>query len=158
MAMQAQARICLDRVPRRDAPQRVPHALAERGLYVVDGSWGVLQPMELAPGVRTVGELEVCEQIENGRPLVDTRPPDAHAELTIPTAINIPRRDVASRISELDADVPAVFFCNGPLCSATPAMVRALLGAGHPATAILYYRGGMHDWITLGLPAARPGG
>jgi rhodanese-related sulfurtransferase len=54
--------------------------------------------------------------------------------------------------------VPAVFFCNGPLCSATPAMVRALLGAGHPATAILYYRGGMHDWITLGLPAARPGG
>ena len=157
MAALAPAQPCIERVPRRANPQRVPRALANRGLYVVDGSWGTLQPMELAPGVRTVGELEVCEQIENGGPLIDTRPPEAHAELTIPTAVNVPHRDAAERFGELDPDVPAVYFCNGPLCSATPSMVRALLGAGHPAAAILYYRGGMHDWITLGLPAERPG-
>jgi hypothetical protein len=43
-----------------------------------------------------------------------------------------------------------VFFCNGPQCAATPNAVRTLVGASYPATAILYYRGGMHDWIALG--------
>lgn len=32
----------------------------------------------------------------------------------------------------------------------------ALLSAGHPAAALLYYRGGIHDWVTLGLPLLKP--
>jgi hypothetical protein len=49
-----------------------------------------------------------------------------------------------------------VLFCNGPQCTATPRAVAALLAAGHPATSLLYYRGGIHDWVTLGLPLHHP--
>jgi len=152
MAGPIHTEIPLERVPRREQPQQVPRPLEERGLYVVDGSWGTIQPIELEPGVRTVGELEVIEQIRAGLPLVDTRPPDAHAELTIPTAVNLPHEETTARIGELDPSVPAVFFCNGPLCSATPAAIRTLLEAGRPPDRVVYYRGGLHDWITLGLP------
>jgi rhodanese-related sulfurtransferase len=150
--------ISLERVARRDEPQRVPRMLGEPGLYVVDGSWGTLQPMELAPGVRTIGELEVIGQIRNGGQVIDTRSPEAHAATTIPTAYSLPHAEAAERAGELDPSVPAVLFCNGPLCSATPKSVRTLLECGHPAVAILYYRGGLHDWITVGLPVERAAG
>jgi rhodanese-related sulfurtransferase len=52
----------------------------------------------------------------------------------------------------LDQQHPTVFFCNGPQCGQSPRAIRALIDAGHPAQRIWYYRGGMHDWITLGLP------
>ena len=148
------APIELQRAPRRAEPQRVPRPLPEPGLYVVDGTWGTLQPIELASGVRTVGELEVIEQIRHRRPLVDTRASAQPGDATLPSAVEIPHGEVAARIGELATDAPTVFFCNGPQCGATPAAVRALLGAGHAPELIHYYRGGMHDWITLGLPAS----
>jgi rhodanese-related sulfurtransferase len=67
--------------------------------------------------------------------------------------VNIPRSEVRGRLEELDRKAPAVFFCNGPQCPASPAAIRELLAAGCPAGALRYYRGGMHDWLTLGLPA-----
>ncbi|HEU0023967.1 MAG TPA: rhodanese-like domain-containing protein [Thermoleophilaceae bacterium] len=111
-----------------------------------------MQPIELAPGVRTVGELELIDHVERGLALVDTRLEHFHRAATIPGASNIPHKDVLARIDELDSDNATVFFCNGPQCAATPDAVRTLLAAGHPAGAILYYRGGMHDWMTLGYP------
>lgn len=39
-----------------------------------------------------------------------------------------------------------------PQCAATPDAVEALLAAGYPCGALAYYRGGLHDWQTLGLP------
>ena len=51
-----------------------------------------------------------------------------------------------------------VFFCNGPQCAATPDLIRTLLTGGYPPEAILYYRGGIHDWMTLGLPIEVPAG
>jgi hypothetical protein len=30
-----------------------------------------------------------------------------------------------------------------------------MLVAGEPAEELLYYRGGVHDWVTLGLPLHR---
>ena len=66
----------LSRLARRADPERVPRAVeGEPGMFVVDASWGVLQPISLAPGVRTVGELEVIEHLRAGRPLVDCRLP-----------------------------------------------------------------------------------
>lgn len=131
----------------------VPRALADRpGFVLVDATWGTIQPLELAPGVRTVGELDVIEQIEKGLPLVDSRRRHFYQQATIPGARNIPHPEVLDRLDELDRATPTIFFCNGPQCSATPKSVHALLEAGYPAAAILYYRGGIHDWITLGLP------
>lgn len=145
------------RIPRRAQPQMVPTPVAgELGLFTVDATWGTVTPIQLAPDVRTVGELEVIEHIAAGRPLVDTRLPHFFASGTIPGALSIPHGEEISRIEQLDPEQSTVFFCNGPQCPATPRAVSALLAANYPPTAILYYRGGMHDWLTLGLPHELP--
>jgi rhodanese-related sulfurtransferase len=148
-----------ERLPRRDAPQRVPTPLeGQPGLFVVDATWGTIAPIELASGVRTVGELEVIAADQSDLLLIDTRSEEAYALETIPGALNHPWQEAADRAHELPADRPSVFFCNGPQCAATPRAITALLDCGTPPELILYYRGGLHDWITLGLPVAPPPG
>jgi rhodanese-related sulfurtransferase len=141
----------LDRTPRHRDPIRVPRVVGD-GRVEVDATWGIVQPIEIAPGVRTIGELELVRHLEHGLPVVDTRRPDFDREPTIPGARRIAHEQILDHLGELDPGTPTVFFCNGPQCTATPDAIRRLLGAGHPAAAILYYRGGIHDWVTLGYP------
>ena len=43
---------------RSEDPQMMPGPVeGQRDLVTVDTTWGELQPMEVAPGVRTIGEL-----------------------------------------------------------------------------------------------------
>ena len=148
----------LRRAQRRNDACMVPQPVEDRpGLVTVDTTWGTISPMQVAPGVCTVGELEVIRHIEQGLPLVDTRLGHFYNGGTIPGARNISHDRIRESIAELDPDKPTVFFCNGPQCAATPETIRALLGAGHPAESVLYYRGGIHDWVTLGLPLEAPG-
>lgn len=143
----------LPRLARRAHPERVPRAVEdEPGIFAVDATWGVIQPISLAPGVRPVGELEVIEHLRAGRPLVDCRLPEYVESGTIPGAV--PHDEIVERIAELDPVEPTVVFCNGPQCTATAQATDALLAAGWPAERLLYYRGGIHDWVTLGLPIA----
>jgi rhodanese-related sulfurtransferase len=143
------------RLARRDEVFMVPRAVpGEPGCFVVDATWGTIMPIELAPGVRSVGELEVIAHIEAGLPLIDTRLPKYVAAGTIPTARAVPHTETADRLNEFDDRVDTVLFCNGPQCAATPDAIRTLLHAGHPAERLVYYRGGIHDWVTLGLPLA----
>lgn len=140
------------RLQRRANVQRVPRPVdGQVGLFVVDATWGRIAPIELAPGVRTVGELELIEHCERGLPLVDTRPADAFGRETIPGSLNLSWHDAEALVEQAPED-PAIYFCNGPQCSATPAAIQSLLEAGRAPASILYYRGGLHDWITLGLP------
>ena len=141
----------IERLAPREQSCQVPRALGD-GMVEVDATWGKVQPIQLAPGVRTIAELEVIDHISRGRPLVDTRLEHFYRDGTIPGAKGICHREILDRIDELDAGVETVFFCNGPQCTATPDAIDQLLGAGHPAEAILYYRGGIHDWMTLGYP------
>lgn len=134
-------------------PRPVPN---EPGLVLVDATWGKITPIELAPGVRTVGELEVIEHIHAGLPLIDTRREIFYRAGTIPGARNIPHERIAEAIDSIDPYAVTVLFCNGPQCGATPEAVRTLLGEGHPAKSMLFYRGGIHDWTTLGLPLEIP--
>jgi rhodanese-related sulfurtransferase len=131
----------------------VPRAVADAaGLFVVDATWGVIQPLVLAPGVETFGELEVMAHIAAGGALVDCRLASYPSGGTIPTAVNIPHAEIVERSDELDRDRLTVVFCNGPQCPASNDAVNALLRSGWPAQALAYYRGGIHDWVTLGLP------
>ncbi|MGA9857678.1 MAG: rhodanese-like domain-containing protein [Solirubrobacteraceae bacterium] len=125
-------------------------------MFAVDATWGVIQPISLAPGVRTVGELEVIEHLRAGRPLIDCRLPEYVERGTIPGAVNIPHGEIAERADELDPIQRTVVFCNGPQCPATAQATESLLAAGWPPERLLYYRGGIHDWVTLGLPLAEP--
>ena len=147
------------RMPRREHPQQVPEPIdGSDGLFVVDATWGAINPIELAPGIRTVGELEVISHIKLDLPLIDTRLEHFYEASTIPGARNVPHDETRARLDDLDPGHLTVFFCNGPQCGATPDAIRCLLELGFPEASILYYRGGMHDWITLGLPTAPPGG
>ena len=147
----------IERLARRNATCMVPQPVPDRpGLVTVDATWGTISPMHLAPGVSTVGELEVIDHIAAGLPLMDTRLEHFYREGTIPGARNIPHEQIKKLINSLDPNGATVFFCNGPQCAATPDTIRTLLASGYPPEAILYYRGGIHDWMTLGLPIESP--
>ena len=138
---------------RTQDPRSVPWAVAgEPDVVAVDTTWGRLQPLQAAPGVRTVGELELLDLLGQGARLVDSRVPGSFGGVTIPGAVNIPHDQTADRRQELDQAQVTVLFCNGPQCPQSPDALRALVGAGYPAVALAYYRGGMHDWVSLALP------
>lgn len=138
---------------RQAEPSSVPQPVeGEADLITIDTTWGELQAMEPVPGVRTIGELELAELAGAGAALIDTRVPDSRGGRTIPGAINIPHEEIADRRGELDHDRTSVLFCNGPQCPQTPDALRSLVAAGHPAASLAYYRGGLHDWISLAMP------
>lgn len=145
----------IERVAKNENPQTVPQTVeGNPGLVQVDATWGTIQPMQVAEGVHTVGELEVKEHLEQELPVVDSRDPDSYEQATIPSAMNVPFPEMGERMDELEQQHPTVFFCNGPQCGQSPTAIRHLLEADYPPEKILYYRGGLHDWITLGLPVA----
>lgn len=119
----------------------------------LDPWWGTIQPCELAEGVGTVGELELIAHIEAGRKVIDTRRRE-YVEMTgmIPTATHVEWEEINDHPEAFDADGPTILYCNGPQCGATPNAVERYLSAGRDPAKILYYRGGLQDWMALGLP------
>ena len=53
-------------------------------VVAVDTTWGELQPMEIAPGVRTVGEIELLALAQEGATLVDSRTDGSFGGRTLP--------------------------------------------------------------------------
>ncbi|XOB60780.1 rhodanese-like domain-containing protein [Campylobacterota bacterium DY0563] len=146
---------------------------------------GTPQPMTLAPGVETVGEIEFIEymkkaQTDNSIAIIDSRKPGWYAKLRIPGAVNVPftnfdERDTAIEMMEDEMGVvekedgtldfskakTLALYCNGYWCGQTPGMVKnakfALLKMGYPAEKIKYYRGGMQAWASLGFTVVGSG-
>lgn len=153
--MTAQQQIPLVRRERARSqdPRSAPWPLeGEVDLAVVDTTWGELQPMTIAEGVRTVGELEVIELVAQGAVLVDSRTPGSFNGVTLPGSVLLPHDEAVARRGELDPDRLSILFCNGPQCPQSPDAIRQLLAAGVPASTLAYYRGGLHDWVTVALP------
>ncbi|NNF66663.1 MAG: rhodanese-like domain-containing protein [Gammaproteobacteria bacterium] len=144
-----------------------------------------IRPIKLAPGVTTIGELEMLEYLvkaskaDSNILVIDSRTPDWVAKGTIPGSVNIPwtklkmdtsdpltissilqERFGARLVDELwdfsDAKT-LVFFCNGMWCGQSPRNIMTLLKFGYPAHKIKWYRGGMQDWEVLGLTTVVPG-
>lgn len=138
---------------RQQHPRSVPWPVeGEADVVAVDTTWGKLQRLEAAPGVRTVGEPELLELAEEGALLVDCRTAGSFGGRTIPGSVLVPHDQVLDRRGELDPGRLSILFCNGPQCPQSPDAIRTLLDAGYPAAALAYYRGGMHDWVTLAMP------
>jgi len=121
-----------------------------------------IQPMQIAPGVTTVGEIEVLKFAEMGGKLIDGRTLEWHLDGTIPSAINMPYTEMASRLDEIGCTgsvgswdctgaEEVLLFCNGPWCGQSPMAIKAMLREGYPPEKIFYYRGGMQGWNSLGL-------
>ena len=141
------------RTPKSEKTQMLPQPIKnEDGFVKVDTSWGKIQSMQSHKDVRTVDEIEVHKYLEQKWPVVDARTTEFYEVSTIPGSKNIPHTEIVERIRELDKDRPTIFFCNGPQCPQSPTAIKNLLEAGYPSEMILYYRGGMHNWVTLGLP------
>jgi rhodanese-related sulfurtransferase len=136
--------------------QMLPAVDEWTGRVTVDSTWGTVQPMTLHPAIPTLGELEVISHIESGGRLVDTRREEFVRESgTIRGAVAIEWEQIVERMDELAGDDLLVLFCNGPQCAATPRAVAALIAAGFPPERLAFYRGGVHDWVTLGYPLVR---
>jgi rhodanese-related sulfurtransferase len=139
-----------------------------------------IQPATLAPGVETIGELEMLDylaKINAGDTtilVVDSRTPDWVKKGTIPGAVNIPWTSLnpaqgadpmsIAEIMEEQFNVKQleglwdyssartlVMFCNGMWCGQSPNNILNLLKFGYPAHKLKWYRGGMQDWEILGL-------
>lgn len=137
-----------------------------------------IQPGELAPGVKTIAELEVLHFLQQTTAgdasiiAIDSRTPDWVEKGTIPGSVNIPWnrldgkadptavQDILEKqlsvqrqrgIWNFDAAKTLVMFCNGPWCGQSPTNIKGLLKIGYPAHKLLWYRGGMQDWENLGL-------
>ena len=144
-----------------------------------------IQPVQLAPGVETLGELEVIEYLkkmaagDDSVVLIDSRTPDWVAKGTIPGAVNLPWTRLnpakgADPISigeiltgqfgakefeglwDYSEAKTLVLFCNGMWCGQSPNNIKNLLRFGYPAHKIKWYRGGMQDWEILGLSSVKP--
>lgn len=143
-----------------------------------------IQPGQLAPGVETIGELEVLDYLkkmsdgDDSILVVDSRTPDWVAKGTIPGAINIPWKRLSlahsdpitvAEILEEKFDCSQqdgiwdfsdaktlVLFCNGMWCGQSPTNIKTLLKLGYPAHKLKWYRGGMQTWSVLGLTTVKP--
>jgi rhodanese-related sulfurtransferase len=139
-----------------------------------------IQPSTLAPGVETIGEVEMIGYLQKMAAgddtilVVDSRTPDWVKKGTIPGAVNIPWTKLNPAkgadpisIGEIMQDQfnvkeseglwnyseakTLVLFCNGMWCGQSPNNIENLLKFGYPADKIKWYRGGMQDWEILGL-------
>ncbi|WP_316014167.1 rhodanese-like domain-containing protein [Roseobacter sp. HKCCA0434] len=141
-----------------------------------------IQPFQVAEGVTTVGELELIAFIEeyvvpgNGL-LIDSRLTDWFDGGTIPGAVNLPfnlftpsnenpfldplLRQFGGQLRsngtwDFAEARELMMFCNGPWCGQSPTAIRNLLELGYPAEKLRYYRGGMQNWLMLGLTVEVP--
>ncbi|GIX14997.1 MAG: hypothetical protein KatS3mg118_2956 [Paracoccaceae bacterium] len=129
-----------------------------------------IQPFTAAPGVTTIGELELIDMLRDpGSMVIDSRTADWHAEGTIPGARHLPWDQIAERLDALGCEIDfdgwdcsaarrVALFCNGAWCGQSPSAIRAMVAAGYPPDRIFWYRGGMQAWRMLGLTVIRPGG
>ncbi len=140
-----------------------------------------IHPMKVADGVKSVGELEVLDFLENEVSnnrglLIDSRMPQWFKNGTIPGSLNIPftllskgnKQGYFDRILTLLGAIKQdgiwnfskaqklLLFCNGPWCGQSPREIKSLLSVGYPAHKIFYYRGGMQNWQMMGLTTIKP--
>lgn len=144
-----------------------------------------VNPMTLAPGVETLGEVEILDYLkrlsdgDNTILVIDSRTPDWVKRGTIPGAVNIPwtklsvskgadpitiAEIVTGRFNAVEIDddkfdyskaKTLVMFCNGMWCGQSPNNIRTLLKMGYPAEKLKWYRGGMQNWENLGLTTVK---
>ncbi len=143
-----------------------------------------IQPALLAPGVETIGEVEMLDYLKRRSDgddsilVIDSRTPDWVERGTIPGSVNIPwttlniaRSDPLTIADTLEDKFGVqqleglwnfsnaktlVMFCNGMWCGQSPNNIASLLKIGYPPHKLKWYRGGMQDWAILGLTIVKP--
>jgi rhodanese-related sulfurtransferase len=134
-----------------------------------------IQPMRIADGVSTLGELELLDFLEDRLTggtglMLDTRVPAEFATGSIPGGVNVPdatldsenrfRGDILRALGavakvdgslELTNAMALTLYSGGVWSNDAPNAIGHLMTAGYPANKLFYYRGGMQAWAHVGL-------
>ncbi len=65
-------------------------------------------------------------------------------------------RDPSTGQWQFDQAKTLVLFCNGIWCAQSTANIETLVGLGYPVDKLKWYRGGMQDWVSVGLTTVQP--
>lgn len=130
--------------------------------YEYVASLGIVTPEELQ-GVKRVGAREALELAQRGAKLVDVRTEREFKTKRARGAINVPYGEKSLKEPDFDATVdsfaglaklgkgePLVFLCNGAECWKSYKASKWARNAGY--TNVYWLRGGMPEWVALGLP------
>jgi rhodanese-related sulfurtransferase len=152
-----------------------------------------VQPMEVVPGVETIGEIDMLGYLQRMTEgddsilVIDSRTPDWVMRGTIPGSVNIPwtalnkdgyeiskplnatetfvdilveqfgaSQDPATKAWSFDDAKTLVLFCNGIWCPQSSINIMTLNAIGYPVQKMKWYRGGMQDWVSVGLTTVEP--
>jgi len=138
-----------------------------------------IQPMTLASGIETIGELELLDYLkkvsygDNSILVIDSRTPKWVIKGSIPGAVSIPWDLISGakssppivnkllvellgvKISKQGKNFEGVktlvLFCNGPWSNQSSSNIKALLKLGYPPEKLKWYRGGIQAWELFGL-------
>ncbi len=139
---------------------------------------GILQPISIDKDIKTVGELEVLEHIQKSDKepskyiLIDSRRAEWYEQITIPTSVNLPYNEIvydgdfkedfeymlkilnikkSKKGLDFSRAKKAILFCNGSWCIQSSKAIFTLIDLGYPKEKLLWYRGGLQDWLAYGM-------
>jgi len=144
----------------------------------------VVSGVETVGELEVLGYLKRIADGDSSVKVVDSRTPDWLRRGTIPGSVNIPwnriNRDVEGTFSlgaeseELEQILTEEFgarlvdgvwdfrtaktlvlFCNGSWCAQSSTNIKTLARMGYPTYKLKWYRGGMQDWVSLGLTTVK---
>jgi ArsR family transcriptional regulator len=97
-----------------------------------------------------VSRAELAQRIKDGLVTVlDVRPEDEFAAGRVPSAVNIPLRDLAKRLGDLAKDQEIVAYCRGAYCVLAFEAVALLREQGFKVRRL---EDGFPEWKAAGLP------
>lgn len=130
---------------------------------IASPSWAADTPAKL-DGTTVVSADQVKQLQAKGTPVIDTRVAAEFAESHIPGAISVPYKEKSAKAVDFDAAVdsfdlsklPAnkgaavVFYCGGTSC--WKSYKASILASKAGYKNIQWFRGGMPEWTSKGLP------
>jgi rhodanese-related sulfurtransferase/predicted transcriptional regulator len=103
--------------------------------------------------LEAVPAREVLDRAKRGLVLVlDVRPPEEYAAGHLPGAVNVPLRELESRLGSLPKRKEIVAYCRGPYCLMSFEAVQKLRKRGLRARRL---QDGFPEWKAAGLPVER---
>ncbi|WP_242549955.1 ArsR/SmtB family transcription factor [Pantoea agglomerans] len=99
--------------------------------------------------LEAVTREELLSRLETGSvTLLDVRPEEEYVGGHLPGALNIPLRELESRLAELPKDTEIVAYCRGPHCILSVEAVEYLRRQGYR---IRRFNEGYPEWVAAGL-------
>jgi rhodanese-related sulfurtransferase/DNA-binding transcriptional ArsR family regulator len=100
--------------------------------------------------LEAVSREELVERSRAGTvTILDVRPEDEFALGHLPSALNIPLRELEARLGEIDPKQEIVAYCRGPYCVLSYEAVAALRARGFKVRRL---EDGLPEWRAAGLP------